>query len=605
MIIGHKVRGTIVDGKLMLKKSKITAQTIRGLVPPDMPEMHQMLSQAMEKRGERIQVGWKSADKLAQFVLEVSCNVKGGDPRWCLYSELRGQRNLIVDYSSCDVLIVHNLIHSTCNAAAPSNAPAAPPSGTGIQIAKQSSSTAHAKALPVPIPPPTAIAPVAPAPKPPVSQQPPPPPPPSRPDAAAKSAPVQRPTTPAPHVPPPAAPKAPVPETPRVQPAEPKEASPRFPHSGEIKSVPLADLLKAIRDSQSTGKLEVRNKQTTALVYIQNGLPVDATAGEAEGDDAIIELLTWLDGQFEFESRVLRNSHTVHQTLEMLVAQSKQLQERMNYLREAGLQSGSTLSVKDDSVTDLEFVNRANRNAPIAVENLLKFYHILDGKQTVEQMARALPFSRIQLLGMIHHLVSNDLVMIGARPKAAKKLAVQPRIVDGAAIQSVMMSLRRADTGMFIYPAFLYFLEQEYFRCYRSRSSLSVLVFQMRVVNENGRQLLPPQAVMDAVVRISQAKRHMDLLAHYDAFDYAMLLPNTKSNGAEVFARKLVNVLSNSPLGGQLDGKLTLAFGGASIPEDFKDLSTFLGACDLALQQAVERKQSILMYRDLKSQVEG
>ena len=44
-----------------------------------------------------------------------------------------------------------------------------------------------------------------------------------------------------------------------------------------------------------------------------------------------------------------------------------------------------------------------------------------------------------------------------------------------------MMSLRRPDSGFFTYPAFLYFLEQEYFRAYRTGSPMSVAIFQMSV----------------------------------------------------------------------------------------------------------------------------
>lgn len=155
---------------------------------------------------------------------------------------------------------------------------------------------------------------------------------------------------------------------------------------------------------------------------------------------------------------------------------------------------------------------------------------------------------------------------------------------------------------MFIYPAFLYFLEQEYFRCYRSRSPLSVIVFEMRMDGGNGqRQMLPGPAILDAVLRISQLKRHVDLLAHYDAYDYAMLLPNTKANGSQIFANRLVRALTASSLGGEVDpSKLILSMGCASIPEDFVDLSSLLGAADLAMDQARQQKKHVVLFRDIK-----
>lgn len=238
----------------------------------------------------------------------------------------------------------------------------------------------------------------------------------------------------------------------------------------------------------------------------------------------------------------------------------------------------------------------------MSINVMNQFYRTLDGSQTVEEMVHTKQISRIQLIGLIYHLMTNDLVKISNKTVEPKPFAVQPRIIDGAAIQAVMMSLRRVETGMFIYPAFLYFLEQEYFRCYRSRSPLSVIVFEMRMIGgSSGRQMLPSHAVLDAVLRISQLKRHVDLLAHYDAFDYALLLPNTKANGAQIFANRLVRALTSAPLGGEVDpSKLLLSMGCASIPEDFVDLSSLLGAADLSMAQAKEQKKHVIMYRDIK-----
>jgi hypothetical protein len=211
---------------------------------------------------------------------------------------------------------------------------------------------------------------------------------------------------------------------------------------------------------------------------------------------------------------------------------------------------------------------------------------------------------------MIHNLVANDLVAISSRDAPQKNLTVRPRQIDPAAIQGVMMSLRHAESGMFIYPAFLYFLEQEYFRCYRSKSSLSVIVFRMKLISEQDGMLvelpLPSPALLDAVLRISALKRNVDLLAHYDSEDYALVLPNTKSGGAEIFANRIVKSLWNSPLAGDIEANnLLLAFGAASVPEDFVDLSSLLGAADLAMQQSRLTRHSVIIYRDLKEAVVG
>jgi hypothetical protein len=535
----------------MLKKSGLLPQANRGAVPPDITELHQLLSQALEKRGQNLQMSWRSVDMMTTYTLNLVCPYKGGDPQWQLTSELRGIRTPMFVYGSCDVLLVHNLMTS---AVAELNANGRMQSGIGGPVGRQNEPTLrmneHGQIL-----------------------------------GHAGEAPTASPVT-----------------SQSQAPAPPPEPVLSFPKLGDLKDLPLDQLLHKIIEAKTTGKLEVRNQDAMALVWVQDGMPVDATAGDAEGDEAIIDLLTWKDGQYSFEARVLRNSHTVHQSIDALLSQSRQLSERTHHLKEAGMLFSSTLLPKRTNITDLEFVQRAGPKAPMNVEFMNKFYRMLDGKQTIEEMIRAFQLSRIQIITLIYHLLTNDLIKISNPAVKSKDFAVQPRVIDGAAIQSVMMSLRRADTGMFIYPAFLYFLEQEYFRCYRSRSPLSVIVFEMRMNTGNGsRQLLPGPAILDAVLRISQLKRHVDLLAHYDAFDYALLLPNTKANGSQIFANRLVRALTTGALGGEVDpSKLSLSMGCASIPEDFVDLSSLLGAADLAMAQAKAQNKPVIMYRDIK-----
>ncbi len=183
------------------------------------------------------------------------------------------------------------------------------------------------------------------------------------------------------------------------------------------------------------------------------------------------------------------------------------------------------------------------------------------------------------------------------------KPSFNPKHIDSGAIESVMMSLRRHDTGLFIYPAFLYFLEEEFFRIYRAKGVMSVLLFEMReVVIIDGnvrRKALSPDAVADAAIRISTKKRHTDIVAHYEGYDFGIILPSTKSSGARVFVQKILKALTDLPLAGTDGKQISFAFGVASIPEDFVNINMMLGAAELAMNYARDRNQQILFYRDL------
>jgi GGDEF domain-containing protein len=115
---------------------------------------------------------------------------------------------------------------------------------------------------------------------------------------------------------------------------------------------------------------------------------------------------------------------------------------------------------------------------------------------------------------------------------------------------------------------------------------------------------LPTGAIVDAVLRITALKRHVDLISHYGTCDYAILLPNTKSTGARIFAQRVIDSLLEKPLGDVNPDELCLAFGCASIPEDFVDMSKLLGAAELALDQAHATGAALVMYTDIKDRVQ-
>lgn len=575
---------------------------------PDLGLLHSLLSECLAKPGIRVQSTWRVDDVRGGYVLDVIGNSRGGEPKWQLYLEQFGKKDLLFDYSTCDVLLVFNSISAACadstvasikrqvfmpdspppiagfssappltlpgyrmdNSASPAVSPAVFPSqsagagqyagpaqtaglSTGAGTTAEAGTTAGAGSS-------------SPAPS----------------MAAPLNTPVPK-NTP-----------QPVNAAPALRPLDPIL-------QGDIAEHPLDQLLKSIQTDRVTGKLEVNNGTFTAVLFIRDGVPVDATTSDAQGDDALVELLTWKTGKFVLEPRILRDSHTVHQPLDLLVAQSKQLAERTEHLNRLGMLPTSTLISLEVNLSDAEFEKRAAAGAPVALPELLKFYRSLDGRQSIEQLVRSGQVSRPLLISLVYHLINCQLIRF-AKPIVLYHTAkVKPRAIDGSAIQSVMMSLRSMHTGMFIYPAFLYFLEQEYFRCYRSKTPLSVIVFEMGILTAEGREPLPVSSVVDATLRISQLKRHVDLLAHYDATDYALLLPNTKANGAQIFARRIVKALTDHPLAGQPEGTvLSCAFGCASMPEDSTDLAELLGSADAAMMHARESKKPVIAYKEIK-----
>ncbi|MDZ4836248.1 MAG: DUF4388 domain-containing protein [Candidatus Melainabacteria bacterium] len=590
----------------MLKKRGLGAQLRKLPRGPDLAELHQLLSQCMEQRGKPVRLAWRGAN-LTPFTLDVVCHLKHGSAQWRLYTE--HSQTPLFDYTSVDVLLVYNLVASHC-----------------AEVQQQSSceNSQSQQKLQAYLPEPQAYVPEPQAPAPVSSSEPEPflpEPPPIKRAAPEPEAPsdfsyrnahyIDQEMTRPPMVVKPVMPTSEI-ATPGFAPVPPRPslatAGGAIPKEGELKDGALPELLHEIARAGVTGRLDIRYNDMNAVVFIQDGKPVDATANDVVGDEAMIEILTWKDGSFAFESRILRNNHTVYETIDSLVAQSRKLRERIEYLKEAGMIPTSALIQINNLLSQQDFISKVQEHCPTDQETISRVYCALDGKRTFEELCRFLHVSRIQMVHIVFHLLTRELVKIVNVQRSKSELTLAPRVIDNAAIQSIMMSLRNAETGLFIYPAFLYFLEQEYFRSYRSRSSFSVVVFEIRqkkvIDGKLVRRVLNEKAQMDAVLRISNIKRHMDLMAHYDSNDYALLLPNTRTQGAEIFIGRVIEALRSKPLGGEIDAsQLAIAFGASSVPDDFKDMSSLLGGADLAMTRSRDTDTPLVMYRDIKDLV--
>ncbi len=183
----------------------------------------------------------------------------------------------------------------------------------------------------------------------------------------------------------------------------------------------------------------------------------------------------------------------------------------------------------------------------------------------------------------------------------AKELEQEAEL-DPDLMRSVEWSLKRAETGIFTYPALLYFLHQEHVRFQRGGQPFTVIVFDMYA--SDGRELseLPVPAVREACSRICQLKRTLDMVAHYEAYDYAFLLPHTDTTGGAIFLEKIAKALIESPLmpGLPIDA-IDVRFGLAAVPEDCQKPAQVLSAAAEAKRYARENGSGLVFYRDIRN----
>ncbi|HEY9787867.1 MAG TPA: DUF4388 domain-containing protein [Candidatus Obscuribacterales bacterium] len=518
---------------------------------PVLGDLQHFLAQAMQFRGTKINIAWPGSERGQEYMLAILCNRIGGDPEWRMYMGSGNDAKLLWFYVSNDVLLVYNLVVSSCggDTAQPSQAAAAP----------------EPRSVPAPAAPPR--------------------------DQGQYALPgITRfaPDATSPHVP----------VVPTV--LHTKKAT----LSGDLSLVQVTNLLPSMQMASMTGRLLFESEARRAELYLEEGTPVHAVVGSVSGSEAVLELITWKDGLFRFEPRVRSEVKTIDQTLDALMLKGVQLIDNVNYLKNAGIKLDSTLVRKHRSISEQDFERMLAAGAPIDMEPQRRFYINVDGRRTLMELAAQLQMPRSHWIPIVCNLVRCDLIAVSKGPEveSARQLVLEPKRIDRGAIESVMVSLRRPQTGMFTYPAFLYFLEQEYLRRYRTESPVSVIVFEMRAKRPGlvpTREPLPTHAVAEAARRISLVKRPIDMLCHYEMQDYALLLPNTRAGGAHIFANRLIRGLTSEPFPGLEGSELSLAMGISCMPDDFLDMPLLLAGAEVAREYALRKNIAVALFRDM------
>jgi hypothetical protein len=379
--------------------------------------------------------------------------------------------------------------------------------------------------------------------------------------------------------------------------------------TGDLSTIDVCDIMRSIIWSNMTGRLKFSMPTRDAEIYFDRGQPVHAVSGALKGDECLLSCTICSEGQFRFEPDILADKKTIRQSTDVLLLKGALLRDKAQYLLNAGLKASSILVRKRNDVAEAEFeaISASVASGSHLSFTMLaqkQFYLAVDGKSTLTEVIENLRLIESQWIPLLCRMIKADFVQIINTGRSEEEPpALERKMIDRHAIHSVRMSLRRAETGMFTYPAFLYFLEQESFNHYRASKPLSVVIVELRVggADYEYRSPLPVSSLNECVRRISSLKRDVDLLAHYQTFDMALLLPDTDSNGASIFANRMVEGLRKPGILPEPDAELLIAIGIATLPNDVNDIGFLLAAAEAAKNAAQCTDHGIVKYSTICS----
>lgn len=367
---------------------------------------------------------------------------------------------------------------------------------------------------------------------------------------------------------------------------------------GDLEKLNLPAVLQSLTLSKTTGRLGIASVFGGADFFIVDGSLVHATTGETKGDHAVLEVLLWTSGKFKFfeQEKCLENSLT--KRLDTLLLEGYTLLDQHIYLKDAGLTMDSFLMQGYRNLSEMQFEQMASRGAPVSLPLQKDFYLEIDSKTSLYEVLRRIPLPKAEWLPVIYNLIATGLVRISNEENIVETSAPVAKDIDEAAIAAAIRVLNRPETDVFSYPVLQYFVKQELARYGMDTKPFSLMVFDLVTIKPEGIEVIPLSAARVVLDRIKAMKREIDIIGHFEMFDYALLLPQTAARSASIVAQRIIERVNSTPIPG-LDKPVSIAFGIAGCPQDGKKPGSFMAAAAEAKKQARRTSVAIVEYKSM------
>ncbi len=146
---------------------------------------------------------------------------------------------------------------------------------------------------------------------------------------------------------------------------------------------------------------------------------------------------------------------------------------------------------------------------------------------------------------------------------------------------AIWLLLNKAETGILSFEALQFFLEREFARAFRFKSSLSLALFCV-TVNADRDGNLPAEVCALLTEAVSNIKREVDMFGHFGDRAFGLLLPGIESHQACSLAGRISrDLVKLKPDLAQYEP--CLHFGIASAPQDATDMDSLAKAAQVAM----------------------
>ncbi len=360
--------------------------------------------------------------------------------------------------------------------------------------------------------------------------------------------------------------------------------------SGTLDLVHITNLLQSIAMEKESGRLRVQRQADWSDIFFENGQPVHAQGSRGSGKECLLLTICWKDGDFQFESGLKTDEHTIQEELSRLLMQGVLLLDHTEYLRNAGLQMTIIPQKTYGFLTEQEFEAAVSKEGGIDDMTIAKkIYLAIDGSRNMGEILQQLDIPRSEWVPSVACLLRTKLVSMQEKVIQGQ-LTVVPKSIEKE-VDMVRQALVKKETGMLTYPAFLYLLDHE---MSLSQTTISVAIFLFDTT-----QPVPLSQFTEIDNIVASLHDFRGMVGHYSPQAVAIALYGMTTSQASVILNRVVQMIFDSDQ--DFVGREALRVGVASIPEDVFNVPCVLTAAELATKKAKETGRRLVLAKELSN----
>lgn len=411
---------------------------------------------------------------------------------------------------------------------------------------------------------------------------------------------------------------------------------------GNLREKPISYLLKVAAYYEATGHLYVGTGAFNVKVQFGLGKPVNASSPLGKGDEAIIDLFTWSDGQLVFELGRQPESVNILETADGLVAKGEAFIANLKFLEDNFITESSFL-IRSSKLSKRKLEAVVNLSSLQNHQALLDMYGNVYGTLNLADVAERMGFKRSEWVAAAAELLKLGLLLapdgrslqvfdtssadltedevpvveatkslsgqsqqpmqqsqqlnlqnqsvVQPQPLVTKTFKVgipEMRNLEFSDLENSLKTLSNPDTGLLSDETFIFMLSHEFARAHRFGSILTLAAFSISA--ENAKDNLISLSDLRVVTKaLLDTKRETDLLGHFGEQSFAFLLPSVDSAQTCIMVDRINQSLPTLlPTLGHL--RPMLHFGISTAPTDATSIVALSTMAQANMKMAAEKR---------------